>query len=106
MKSLSITFSFQLDVVCANYLDSEWVADQFNLNSARFSVVHIHGDPSLVVVQAASSGVESVRLCRNFTPADPKLSLPTSPESQQAARRIWRAKHPLGRLFNMLDRIL
>ena len=44
MKTATINFTLSLDVVVDDRLDMNWVANAF-LNSDRFSIDHVTGDP-------------------------------------------------------------
>jgi uncharacterized iron-regulated membrane protein len=105
MKTLSITFSLTLEVACPDHLDTGWVASEFLSRSHRFSILHIDGDPGAVVVTAAYSALEGSRITRQVS-APPEPTKATSINSLQSPRLAWRAKHPMGRLFNLLDKIL
>jgi len=107
MKTLSITFSLTLDVACPDHLDTDWVASQFHSRSDRFTTLHINGDPDAVVVTAAYSALEGskVTVARQVS-APPEPRKATSINILQSPRLAWRAKHPMGRLLNLLDKIL
>jgi hypothetical protein len=105
MKTLSITFSLTLDVACPDHLGTDWVASQFLSRSDRFTILHIDGDPDAVVVTAAYTGLERSKVTRQAS-APPEPTKATSINSLQSLRLAWRAKHPMGRLLNLLDKIL
>jgi hypothetical protein len=115
MKSFSVTFSLTLDVVCQDHLDIDWVVKQFCCKSDRFTTLHIQGDPDEAIIQAAYSCLQSTRRYADIAPTSSKAgsstAAPANPAAFQkwtdeSARRIWRARHPFGPLFNWLDKIL
>lgn len=59
MKTATINFTLSLDVAVDDRLDMNWVANAF-INSDRFSIDHVTGDPKGVGILTASSGVTEV----------------------------------------------
>jgi hypothetical protein len=108
MKSFCVTFSLTLDVACPDHLDINWVAKQFAYKSDRFTTLHIEGDPDEAVIQAAYSCLQSTQRYADIAPMPSKAgsstAAPANPD--ESARRIWRARHLFGPLFNWLDKIL
>jgi hypothetical protein len=57
MKRATIRFSLELCVSYPDYLDDDWVSNQY-LSSDRFSTLPFNGEPGGVI--AASSSVEEL----------------------------------------------
>lgn len=54
-KTLVIKFHLELEVLCSEKYDSEWVAEQF-LSSGRFGIDRVGQDPPVRIL-SASCGV-------------------------------------------------
>lgn len=63
MKNARIDFTLSIDVAVDDRLDLDWVANSF-LNSDRFSIDRVTGDPQGVGVLAACSGVKEIVVYR------------------------------------------